>query len=360
MTSGNAKAPDPQLLEQKVRHLAGMMTGAHVAAMIALGLRLGLYRTLAGAGAVTSGELARLTGLHERWLLEWLRGQAAAGVIEYRGGERFELSPEVASLLSDEDSMSYMGGHFAAIPHRMRSLEVLPEAFRTGIGFSWDERGVESASFTELSFRNWYRHSLVPDALPKLDGVVQRLAAGGKAADVGCGAGIALLEMARAFPKSQFHGYDISAHALARAADNRAAAGVTNVTFHNAATNPLPGDASFDFITTLDCLHDMTHPDAAVRAIRAAIRLDGVWFIADINGAPTFEEQIASAQTPMLYALSVLSCMSSSLSEPGGAGLGTLGLPEPAMRALVEAAGFARFRRVDLPHPINAFYEVRP
>ena len=91
-----------------------------------------------------------------------------------------------------------------------------------------------------------------------------------------------------------------------------------------------------------------------------AIKPYGVWFIADINAAPTFEEQLTSAQTPMLYAMSVLSCMSSSLSEPGGAGLGTLGLPEPAMRTLVEAAGFTRFRRVDLPHPINAFYEARP
>lgn len=360
MTAGNDKAPDPQQLTRKVALLAGMMTGAHVALMITLGLRLGLYRTLASAGAVTSDDLARLTSLQERWLREWLRGQAAAAILEYRGDERFELSPEVAALLGDEDSLSYMGGNFASLPLRAGRLHDLPQAFRTGIGFTWDDRGVEGAASTEGLFRNWYRHVLVPVALPMLDGLVQRLAGGAKTADLGCGTGIALLEMARAFPKSAFHGYDISAHALARAAEHRAAAGVTNVTFHNATTNPLPGDASFDFITTFDCLHDMTHPDAAVHAIRTAIKPDGVWLIADINGAPTFEEQLANAQTPLFYAMSVLSCMSSSLSEPGGAGLGTLGLPEPAMRALVESAGFTRFRRIDLPHPINAFYEVRP
>ena len=346
-------------MTQKVSLLAGMMTGAHVAAMIALGMRLGLYRQLSGAGAMTSSDLARMTGLQERWLREWLRGQAAAGILEY-GDDRFELSAEAAALLADEDQMLYLGGNFAALPFRMRTVDDLPEAFRTGIGVNWDDRGVEGASFTEQLFRNWYRQVLVSGALPEIDGIVQRLTDGAKAADVGCGSGMAIIEMARAFPESQFHGYDISAHALARAAEHRAAAGVTNVTFHNAATSPLPGDASCDFITTFDCLHDMTHPEIAASAIRAAIKPDGVWFIADINAAPTFEEQLTSAQTPMLYAMSVLSCMSSSLSEPGGAGLGTLGLPEPAMRTLVEAAGFTRFRRVDLPHPINAFYEARP
>jgi 2-polyprenyl-3-methyl-5-hydroxy-6-metoxy-1,4-benzoquinol methylase len=360
MAPERAQTPDPQQLNRKIALVAGIMSGAHVAAMIALGLRLGLYRELAGAGAMTSEELAARTRLHERWLREWLRGQAAAGVLEYRGEGRFELSPEVAQLLADEDNLSYMGGNFAALPHRMQTVQELPEAFRTGIGFSWDDRGSEGASFTEVLFRNWYRQVLVSTALPLLDGVVARLAAGGKAADIGCGAGLAILEMSRAFPDAQFHGYDISTHSLARAAEHRARAGATNVTFHNAATNPVPGDASFDFISTFDCLHDMTHPERAAAEIRAAIKPDGVWLIADINSAPAFEEQLQNPQTPMMYAMSVLSCMSSSMSEPGGAGLGTLGLPEPAMRTLTEDAGFTRFRRIDLPHPVNAFYEVRP
>jgi 2-polyprenyl-3-methyl-5-hydroxy-6-metoxy-1,4-benzoquinol methylase len=360
MTPDTQPASNPERLRQKVSLIAGMMTGANVAAMIALGLRLGLYPLLVGAGAITSVDLAQLSGLNERWLREWLRGQAAAGILEYRGNERFELSPEVATLLAEPDSMMYLGGSFAAIPHRMRMVEDLPEAFRTGIGFSWDDRGAETASFSELTLRNWYREVLVSVALPKLGGGVQRLTAGGNVADVGCGAGLAILQMARAFPKSEFHGYDISLHALARAAEHRSAVGATNVTFHNAATDPLPADASFDFITTFDCLHDMSHPEDVVRAIRAAIKPDGTWFIADIDGAPTFEEQLQSPRTPLLYAMSVLGCLSSSLSEPGGAGLGTLGLPEPAMRQLVESAGFTSFRRIDLPHPINAFYEARP
>jgi len=358
MTSETA-APDPKKLTQKVVLLATMMTGAHVAIMVVLGMRLGLYKALAGAGPVTPEDLARATGLNERWLREWLRGQAAAGIIDYAEGA-FELSPEVALLLADEDQLSYLGGNFLPLPQRAAMVDRLMEAFRIGIGYSFDDRGADAAVTTEGLFRNWYRQVLVPTALPMLDGIVARLTAGGLVADVGCGSGLALVELARAFPKSRFHGYDTSKHALERAAANRDAAGLTNIDFHDPTAEPLPSDASVDLVTTFDCLHDMTHPEIAVAAIRTAIKPDGFWLIADINGAPTFEEQIGNATTPLLYAMSVLSCMSSSLSAPGGAGLGTLGLPEPAMRALVESHGFTRFRRLDLPHPINAFYEVRP
>lgn len=360
MTTETGK-PDPTAMQEKVEVLRSLFTGAYVSGMVALGLELGLFRALKDAGAVTSDELAQRTGLHERWLREWLRGQATARVLEYEGNGRFSLSPEVAILLSDEDSLLYLGSNFTALRHRLETLERLPESFRTGLGYAWDERGPEHAAGTELLFRNWYRLALVPQALPRLDGVLERLRAGAKVADVGCGAGLALIEIAKAFPASEFHGYDISQHALARAGRNAEAAGVANVRWHRANMEPLPTDASFDLIATFDCLHDMTHPERTAAAIRAAIKPDGVWFIADINGAPTFEENLAdNRNAPIMFAMSVLSCMASALSEPGGAGLGTLGLPEPAMRDLVTSAGFTRFRRVDLPHPVNAFYEARP
>ena len=354
-----AKPPDPEKMQETLKHIAGMMTGAHVAAMIILGLRLGLYRTLADAGPVTSDQLAQRTGLHERWLREWLQGQVAGGVLDYQGDGRYEQSPETAVLLADEDSMAYLGHNFDALPNLMSLIDPLQESFRTGIGVSWSDRDAETVAATERQFRNWYRQALVSVALPAIDGVIAVLDSGAKVADVGCGTGIALIEMAKAFPDSQFYGYDISTNALMRAEENKSEAGVENLTFHNIDGDPLPGDASFDFITTFDCLHDMTRPAEAVAAIRAAIKPDGVWLIADINGAPTFEENLPNPLAPMFYALSVLSCMSSGLSEPGGAGLGTVGLPEPKMRELVQAGGFTRFRRLEIPHPVNAFYEAR-
>jgi 2-polyprenyl-3-methyl-5-hydroxy-6-metoxy-1,4-benzoquinol methylase len=137
-------------------------------------------------------------------------------------------------------------------------------------------------------------------------------------------------------------------------------AGVSNVTFHDANHDPLPDVPTFDLVTTFDCLHDMTHPHEAAAAIRRAIIPNGTWFIADINGGADFEENLAARPlSALFYAISVMSCMSSALSEEGGAGYGTLGLPEPEMRKLVEGAGFSQFRRVDLTHPVNAFYEAR-
>lgn len=204
------QAPDPEKLRAKTLEIAGLYRGAYISAMVCLGIRLGLYPVLRDAGAVTSEELASRTGLHERWLREWLRGQAAAGLIDYLGEGRFQLSPETAALLADQDSLPYLGNQFDALPHHMERIRLLTDAFRTGVGLSWDERGPESAGFTEQLFRNWYRHLLVPTALPLLDGVVAKLESGAKVADVGCGSGIALIEMAQAFPRSDFHGYEIS------------------------------------------------------------------------------------------------------------------------------------------------------
>ena len=350
------------------RRLGDMMTAAHVAGMVSLGLRLGLFKALAadGGGWVTSAELAERCGLSERWVREWLYTQAAAEVLEHEAdeeGDRFAISPETAALLTDEASLLYIGNNFTALPQRLALVPQLEESFRTGVGLSYDDRGPDAAADTESIFANWYRHLLVPVALPALGAhVVDRLREGAKVADVGCGSGIALLVLAREFPASEFHGYEASRHALERAAAHREAAGVSNVVFHHVDEEKLPDDGSFDLITTFDCLHDMTDPYSAAAAIRRAIAPDGVWLIADIACAPTFAEFVDRRRSfaAMAYSMSVFSCMSSSLSEPGGAGLGTCGLPEPKMRGLVSDAGFTRFRTLPLEHPVNAFYEARP
>jgi len=352
---------DPAKVKASGERIFGYLKGMGVSAMIYLGDKLGLYRALDGAGPVTSEELARKTGLHERWVREWIRGQAASGLIDYKGEDRFELSPEVALFLADENSPKLAVGIFSDLPQRMAVVEQLPESFRTGLGLPYDARGAEGARGIERVFGNWYRFTLVPQVLPKLDGVEQKLRGGAKAADIGCGAGIALVEMAKAFPQAQFHGYDISQHALARAEENRVQAGLKNLTFHNAKVDGLPPDASFDFITTFDCIHDMTHPFEMIRAIRQALKPDGTWFIADVKSLPTFEENLAkNPMTTLLYAFSVMGCMSSALSEPGGAGLGTLGFNEAVARKTTAEAGFSRFVRHDFENPLNAYYEVRP
>jgi SAM-dependent methyltransferase len=136
---------------------------------------------------------------------------------------------------------------------------------------------------------------------------------------------------------------------------------VSNAIFHDAGRDPLPGDASFDFISTFDCLHDMAHPQTVIDAIRKALKPEGTWIIADIHGQPTFEQNLSdNPLAALMYGFSVLCCMSSAMSEPGGAGLGTLGFPEPVARKMVKEAGFMRFKSHDFDNPINAYYEVRP
>jgi len=348
-------------LKEFVKHVFDFLSGAVVSGMIYLGDRLGLYVALRDAGTATSEELARQTGLNERWVREWLRGQAAAQLIEHKGGGRFGLSLEAGFVLAEENSPAFAAGGFHSLPQQFAVLEQLPQAFKTGLGLPYDAFGPEGAVGIERFLAPWFRTFLVPAVVPALDGVAAKLSTSAKVADVGCGSGLALLEMAKAYPHSRFHGYDISKHAIERARANAARAGVSNVTFHDASGDALPTDGSFDFVTSFDCIHDMTHPEDVMRAIRGALKPDGTWLIADINAKPTFEENLErNPMVAMMYGFSVLSCMSSALSVPGGAGLGTLGFSEPVAREMTAAAGFTRFKRLDFDNPVNAYYEVRP
>lgn len=352
---------DREALKDYSRHVFGLLNGATVSAMIWLGDRLGLYEALRGGESTTSEELAAKTGLDERWVREWLHTQGAGGVLAYDGDNRFSLSAEAEAVLLDESHPANGIGCFTQLPVMFSLLEKLPESFKTGLGLPYDAMGPDGAVGLERGFGPWFRSLLIPVALPRLDGVREKLEAGATVADVGCGAGVALVELAKAFPKSEFHGYDISQHALERAGANRAEAGVSNLTFHDASRDPMPADASFELVLTFDCLHDMAHPERAVAAIRESIAPDGTWLVADIKSQPTYEGNVEqNPMASMMYGFSVLVCMSSSLSEPGGAGLGTLGLHADLLQKMAEQSGFTRFEPLDLGHPVNAFYVIRP
>jgi 2-polyprenyl-3-methyl-5-hydroxy-6-metoxy-1,4-benzoquinol methylase len=352
---------DPEALKDYAKRVFGALGGAMTSAMIYLGDRLGLYSALADGGPLTSEELASRTGLHERWVREWMHQQGAAGVLAHRGDGRFELPAEGVLVLANEAHPANGIGFFSQLPQMLALAEQLPESFRSGVGLPYDALGPEGARGIERGLAPWFRALLVPFALPRVPGAVERLRAGALVADVGCGAGVALLEMAKAFPASHFHGYDISQHALARAEANRKAAGLANARFHDALVDPLPDDGRFALVTTFDCLHDMTDPAGMTRAIRRALRDDGVWFIADIKAQPSYEDNVAkNPMAAMMYGTSVLTCMSSALSEAGGAGLGTLGLHAELARSMARDAGFSQFETLDLGHPVNAFYVARP
>ena len=333
--------------------------GEMVSAMIHLGDRLGLYRSMDGAGPMTAADLAGRTGLKERWLLEGLRGQAAARLVDSSDGENFELSSESAAVLSDEASLSFAAGAFSS-PMHPDTLDKLAEAFKTGVGLSYEELGPNAAHRTERMLGPWTRQALVPDLIPRLDGVEEKLSNGALVADVGCGGGIAVATMAAAFPASIFHGYDPSSHAIDRCNDKVSEGGLKNLETFVAGGEDLPQEPTYDFIITFDCIHDMPHPSEVIKSIRKAILPDGTWLIKDIRSKPRFEDNLGHPMLAMLYGFSVSACMSSALSEPDGAGLGTLGFnPEVAERRVREA-GFTRFLEHDFNDPANLYYEVRP
>lgn len=352
---------DPERLKAYSLRLFGYMNGATVSLMACLGDRLGLYAAMAELGETTSAGLAAETGLAERWVREWLYGQGASGLVETKDGETFWLAPEAVAVLVDERHPANGIGMVSQLPDLARTLDQLPEAFRSGVGLPYDALGAECAKGVERGLAPWFRSLFVPVGLPRIEGVCEKLEAGARVADVGCGAGVALIEMAKAYPRSEFHGYDISRFALARAEANRSEAGVSNVYFHDAHVEKLPSDRRFDFITTFDCLHDMTDPRHVIGEIAAALAADGIWLVADIKAKPTYRENVErNPMAAMMYGMSVMVCMSSSLSTPGGAGLGTLGLTEALLERWAREAGFTRFAPIDLGHAVNAFFVVRP
>ncbi len=353
-------AIDPEALKRFSFNVWSYKQGEMVSLMINIGDRLGLYKAMQNRGAVSAAELAEATGLKERWLFEWLRGQAAARLVDYHAPDRFELSEVGAAVLADEDgSLSFAAGAFAG-PTPPETVEKLIDAFRTGIGLSYEDLGPNAAHRTERMLGPWTRQELVPRILPALDGVVAKLEAGGVAADVGCGGGVALITMAEAFPNTTFHGYDPSQVAIDRCREKVAELGLNNVELHVAGGEDLPTSPTFDFLITFDCIHDMTRPAEVIASIRRAMQPDGTWLIKDIRSKPEFEENLKNPLLAMFYGFSVSACMSSALSEPGGAGLGTLGFNPEVAEEMVRAGGFSHFVEHDFDDPSNLYYEAKP
>jgi SAM-dependent methyltransferase len=351
---------DPDELKRYSFSVWNYKMGEMVSLMIHIGDRLGLYQALDGAGAVTAAELAERTGLKERWLLEWLRGQAAARLLDYHDGDLFELTAVGSTVLADETgSLSFAAGAFSG-QTPPETVDKLVDAFKTGIGLSYEELGPNAAHRTERMLGPWTRQELVPNILPALDGVVAKLQAGAVAADVGCGGGIALMTMASAFPNSEFHGYDPSQHAVDRCQEKVREQGLDNVKLFVAGGESVPSDPTYDFLITFDCIHDMTRPAEVISAIRRSMKPEGTWLIKDIRSQPDFKENMRNPFLAMYYGFSVSACMSSALSEPDGAGLGTLGFNTEVAERMTRNGGFNRFQLHDFEDPSNLYYEVRP
>ena len=356
-------AVDRDALQAFTTKVSREVLGGLNCALTFVGDQLGLFKAMAELGPTNSEALSEHLGLSERWVREWLYQQACTHHIEYdESTSTFSLSPEASIVLATPEHPAYLGGMLHSVTAMYETLGDLPESFRTGLGQSYDDKGESCACGIERMSKKFQSDHLVPDLLPRLDGIVGKLEAGAQVADVGCGAATSTVAMGRAFPDSAFSAYDISVNALARAKGNIDASGLSNIRLCNSDHDPLPEDGSLDLVTTFDVIHDSTHPRELIRAIRRSLRDDGTWLCADIRGGSSFEENLRENPfAGMAYSFSVLVCMSSGLSVPDGAGLGTLGFHEQKAREMSEAEGFSRFRLVEYEgDQFNAFYEIRP
>jgi len=347
--------------EGKLNELLGKVVtelgAAFVGAGVILGDQLGLYKELAAGGALTPTQLAERTGTAERYVREWLAGQAASGYIDYDATARtFQLSPEQAMVFAQADSPAMMTGGFHMLQAVYDSVPRMAEAFRTGNGFAWGEQCNCLFCGTEKFFGPGYRANLVSTWLPALDGVVAKLQAGGKVADVGCGHGISTIVMAQAFPNTHFFGFDYHQGSIDRARELAKEASVANVTFDVAMAKSYPG-TNYDLVTFFDCLHDMGDPVGASAHVRESLNANGAWMIVE----PNAQDDLAGNLNPVgriYYAASTMICVPSSLSQEVGLGLGAQA-GEAKLREVVMKGGFTRFRRAT-ETPFNMVLEARP
>jgi SAM-dependent methyltransferase len=332
--------------------------GATIAAgSVVIGDRLGLYRALA-QHPMRPGELAQATGTATRYVDEWLRGQAAGGYVEYdpQAGT-YSLTPEQAFALADPDGAVFAPGAFQLALGALQALPRVTEAFTTGAGIGWHEHDDEVFAGCERFFRPGYSANLVSSWLPALDGVEDRLRAGARVADVGCGHGASTALMARAYPAATFTGSDYHEGSVRQAREQIAGAGLADrVTFEVASAQDFSG-APYDLVTSFDCLHDMGDPLGAARHVREQLAPEGTWMVVE----PAAGGSVAENLNPVgrvYYSFSTFLCVPSALAQEGGYSLGAQA-GEAAIAKLAADAGFSRFRRA-AETPFNIVYEARP
>ena len=345
-------------LDEFMGKMLGDIGAAMTGALVLIGDKLGLYKALAKDGPLTPSELARRTGTAERYVREWLAAQAAAGYVRYDSAAgRYAMTEEQVLTLANDESPVFVQGAFQVIASMFKDEPKVAAAFRSGAGVGWHEHSPCLFCGTERFFRSGYAAHLVQEWLPALTGVVEKLERGAKAADVGCGHGASTVLMARAFPKSNFVGFDYHEASVQRARAAAQEAGVAkSCRFEIADSRSYPGKG-YDLVAFFDCLHDMGDPVGAARHVLQTLDADGTWLIVEPYATDKFEENL-NLLGRIFYAASTMVCVPASLSQEVGAALGAQA-GEARLREVVRAGGFKRFRRATAT-PFNLILEARP
>jgi SAM-dependent methyltransferase len=345
---------DSNKLNAFINQVVGDMGATMHATLVVLGDKLGLYKAMAGAGPLTSAELAERTGTAERYVREWLNANAASGYVTYEPStQRYALPDEQAFALTEMD----IPGAFYIASACFNDEPKIAEAFRSGKGVGWHEHDKRLFCGTERFFRPNYAMNLLTSWIPALTGVQERLQAGGSVADIGCGHGASTLLMAEAFPKSHFHGFDYHDGSIQYARKAAAEHGLKDVKFDVASASNYPSNGGYDLVAFFDSLHDMGDPVGAAKHVRSTLKPDGVWMIVE----PFAHDRAEENHNPLgrlFYSASTMLCTPASLSQEVGAALGAQA-GEARLRAVLSEGGFTRVRRA-AETPFNLVLEARP
>lgn len=349
---------NPDKLNAFMGKLIGDVGAAMNASLMLVGDKLGLYRTLAQQGPMNSAELAKATGTAERYVREWLAAQAASGYVEYDGGsDKFSMLPEQALALADEDSPVFLGAVGNVIAATFLDEPKVSDAFKTGKGVGWNRRSECLFCGTARFFRTGYKHHLVQEWLPALEGVVAKLERGAKVADIGCGHGVSTRMMAEAYPNSQFFGFDYHDGSIDTARKAAREAGMGNrVHFDVQSAKTFPAEG-YDLVCFFDCLHDMGDPVGALKHTRETMRDDGTCMLVEPFAGDRLQDNLNPVGR-VYYAASTMVCTPASLDQEVGLALGAQA-GEARLRDVARQGGFTRFRRA-AETPFNLILEARP
>ena len=350
------KAIDEKKMNDFMNTMVGDLGAATSSVLVLIGLKLELFKTLAEKGPLTADELASQTDTAPRYILEWASNQAASGYVEYDSkGKKFYMTPEQVAVFADEDSSFYMGGGFYSVASIFSDEPKITEAFRSGKGISWGAH--DSCLFCGVAkfFKPTYKANLIQSWIPALDGVEEKLKAGARVADVGCGFGHSTLLLAETFPNSHFYGFDFHEPSIAHAQELAKENGLSNVTFQTAKAKDFPGE-SYDLVTFFDCLHDMGDPVGAAKHVHSKLAENGTWMIVEPFANDSLEENLNPVGR-VYFSFSATVCTPSSLSQEVGLALGAQA-GEKKLREVVTSGGFGQFRRA-AETPFNMVLEAR-
>ena len=350
---------DNDKLNALVGKMLGDLGGAFSVPTTRIGYRLGLFDALHDKGPATAAELAARTGLTERYVREWTLAQAANGYIDYeRATARFSLTPEQAMVFAVKDSPVYLAGAFDLSAAMVEGQPKVEAAFRNGGGVAWGDSSGCLFCAVGAFFRPGYVNAVAQAWLPALEGMLPRLQAGAKVADVGCGVGFSTLLMAEAFPNSSFVGYDFHGPSIEQANAHARSHGLAGrVSFETAAAKDIAA-RDFDLITMFDCLHDMGDPRGCAAQMRKLLKPDGAWMIVEPIAADHPGDNVANPVSRLYYNASTMICVPTSLDQPVGAALGAqAGLAK--LSSAIAEGGFGRVRKA-IGTPFNMILEARP